>query len=67
MNVSAYRDVVVDALGPAIEVDQPVHGGQLGSEELLTLGVDHRVDTADVIDRDDAVGRGAGICKERDH
>ena len=66
MNISAYRDVVVDALGPAVKVNQPVDGGQLGSEELLALGVNHRVDAADVIDRDDAVGRGAGVCNERD-
>ena len=59
------RDVVVDALGPAIQVNKPVDSGQLGSEQLLPLGVDHGVNAADVIDGDDAVGGGAGICNER--
>ena len=60
------RDVVVDALGPAIQVNKPVDSGQLRPEQLLPLGVDHGVNTADVIDGDDAVGGGAGICNERD-
>ena len=58
--------MVVDALGPAVQVNEPVDRGQLGPEQLLPLGVDHGVDAADVIDGDDAVGGGAGICNERE-
>ena len=65
-HICTHRDVVIDALGPAVQVNQPVDSGQLGPEQLLPLGVDHGVDAADVIDGDDAVGGGAGICNERD-
>ena len=66
-HISTDRDVVVDALGPAVQVNEPVDSGQLGPEQLLPLGVDHGVDAADVIDGDDAVRGGAGICNdERD-
>ena len=53
-----YRHVVVDPLCPALHLDQTVDGRQLAPQHLLALGVLHRVDTADVIDGDHAVGGG---------
>ena len=50
--------MVVDALGPAVQVNKPVDSCQLGPEQLLPLGVDHGVNAADVIDGDHAVGGG---------
>ena len=47
--------MVVDALGPAVQVYEPVDGGELAAEHLLPLGVHHRVYAADVVDRHDAV------------
>ena len=60
-NNNTDRDVVVDALGPALQLDQAVHRRQLASQDLLSLGVLHGVDTADVIDRDHAVRGGCRV------
>ena len=43
--------MVVYSLGPAVQLNQTVDSGQLAPQHLLTLGVDHGVDTSDVIDR----------------
>ena len=50
-----YSDVIVDTLGPAIEIDEPINSSEFASEEFLTLGVPHRLDSSDVVYRHNAI------------
>ena len=58
------RHVVIDVLGPAVQLYQPVDRGQLAAQQLLSLRVDHRVNPADVVDGNDTAVGGLGTCKE---
>ena len=50
--------MVVDALAPAVAVDESVDGRQPTSQLLLPLGVDEAADPPDVVDGDDTGGGG---------
>ena len=39
----SYCEVVVDELGPAEQVSEPIKGGQLAAKKLLALVVGNRV------------------------
>lgn len=50
-----------DALGPAVEVQQPEDRGELAAQQLLALRVAHALDSAYVVYRDNAIR----VCRER--
>lgn len=50
----SYRNVIVNGVGPAKEVNEPIKGGQLAAQDLLPLDVGGEIAAFNVVDRDDA-------------
>ena len=48
----SHCDVIVDALGQSVHVDESVGRGQLAPQGLLGLRVAHALQPADVVDWD---------------
>ena len=56
--MSAHRDVIVDAVAPAKEIDESVERSEFASKILFHFGVGHEIRASKVIDgRNDRCGR----------